>query len=934
MKRKKYCKRMLSLTFATVLMLQSTLPSYAALKDEAMLQDDGVLAESEGKKTVKAMSLDENVVWSDDFEKAETATNGNLATYWKNGKYPAGWKEFWVATPPATPEGSYFELVNDVSYTGNQAIHWQGTDAAARLDANIILGDWNDKESLFDYSQDYTLQVMVKSENLASRGFLIRASIDGSDKKVNVNLGDSFFKEANADWTLYEYPMKDLLSKSNGVEQGRIKIELFADKTSGEVWIDSMKIVKAWTLKLDKKELTFNQAGATETLQASGMPEGTKVQWSSSNEEVATVDAEGKVTAKGAGTAEIIAKADDAHTATCTVIVTDQASEEQFQMMRDRWVERLTSNSLWKGENTSEAYEKIIAARDEAAKTAREKLVKGSDTELFKGVNLTMDLYKEGSNSTTSTDSEQYANATLWIESMALAYASKGCEYYQNEEVRDDILYAMQWFYDHVWNEKLNNQAMFGNWYHWWISLPQNVAYTVILMHDEMSPELLEAEARVLKHFNEDPKWVYKVKGAAGSMEMTGANLSETSLASQLRGAACSDALAVSNGTKYFDQFVAVVEKGKEGILADGSFIQHTNLAYTGGYGATLLGTADKLVYGVAGSDWEIPNEKLDVLWNFIWDGIRPLYADGAMFDMVEGRGLARPTSSDLKTGRVILESVALLSNSAPKEWKGKLQSFVKEQALKGIEGMGGEDVYFDGRKAEAMSAIQNILQDESVKASENTGYAKVFGGMDKAVAHSNDFSLGISYASARTGRFEFGNEENKKGWHQSDGATYIYNGDPNQYADNYWNTVDAHRLAGITTDHSEFPIKNWGNYTGNGNLNGGSSVGPFATVAMNFKNYKTAENPNLQARKSWFVFDDEIVALGMGITGIDTDRTTETIVENKKINGDNELIIDGRSSPIRLTTRPRKCRMSTGLGWKEIRKMTQWDIIFRREVS
>ncbi len=130
MKRKKYCKRILSLTFATVLMLQSTLPSYAALKDEAMLQDDGALAESEGKKAVKAMSLDENVVWSDDFEKAETATSGNLAAYWKNGKYPAGWKEFWAATPPATPEGSYFELVNDVSYTGNQAIHWQGTDCS------------------------------------------------------------------------------------------------------------------------------------------------------------------------------------------------------------------------------------------------------------------------------------------------------------------------------------------------------------------------------------------------------------------------------------------------------------------------------------------------------------------------------------------------------------------------------------------------------------------------------------------------------------------------------------------------------------------------------------------------------------------------------------------------------------------------------------
>lgn len=122
---------------------------------------------------------------------------------------------------------------------------------------------------------------------------------------------------------------------------------------------------------------------------------------------------------------------------------------------------------------------------------------------------------------------------------------------------------------------------------------------------------------------------------------------------------------------------------------------------------------------------------------------------------------------------------------------------------------------------------------------------------MDKAVSHNPDFSLGISYSSARTGRFEFGNEENKQGWHQGDGATYIYNGDPNQYSDNYWNTVDSQRLAGITTDHSTWGLTNWGNYPGNANLNGGSSVGQFATVTMNFKNYKNATNPNLAARKS-----------------------------------------------------------------------------------
>lgn len=103
------------------------------------------------------------------------------------------------------------------------------------------------------------------------------------------------------------------------------------------------------------------------------------------------------------------------------------------------------------------------------------------------------------------------------------------------------------------------------------------------------------------------------------------------------------------------------------------------------------------------------------------------------MFDMVGGRGIARPTASDLKTGRVILEAVALLSNSAPEAWRGKLQSFVKYQAQAGIDAM-GKETYFTGRSGAAISAIQGILYDSSIEAVDNAGYAKVFGGMDKAV--------------------------------------------------------------------------------------------------------------------------------------------------------------------------------------------------------
>lgn len=844
------------------------------------------------KVTVKAPVEGENVVFSDDFEgELATSTNATMLKYWKDGKYPIAWNDIGFGTG-ANAGDLQIEVTDAESYEGDNSVHFSTQDNQVRL--HITAG-----VDSIDYTKEYKLRMWVKTKDVAGTGFYARSQIKVDNK--NTNLGDGHKLKGTNDWTLYELSYSNVPELAGTTKSGPISIEVFAEKMTGEIWIDNVELVEVWSLKLDKQEMLLN-IGDTGTIKALGVPSDKKVTWTSADEQIATIDENGQVTAKSSGVVEITASVDADHEAVCTVVVVDPEAETQFQGMRDRWVERLTGNSLWKGEEaTLEDYKKIIAANEEKAETARAQFVKegdtDADTKLFKDLDLDIEAHLKDttiSASTNSDDSVAYSDAVSRIQSMAVVYASKGSQYYQDEDLKKEILYALQWYYDNVWNERLDNKAMFGNWYHWWISLPQGISNIVILMHDEMSADLLEKEAKVLKHFNEDPRTVYKVKKYAGPMEMTGANLAETSLASQLRGAAGSDPLAVINGTKYFDEFISVVERGKEGILSDGSFIQHTNLAYTGGYGSTLLNTADKLVYVSAGTDWEVESSKLDVMWNFIWDGIRPLYAEGAVFDMVEGRGLARPTSSDLKTGRVILEAVALLSKSAPEQWKGKLQRFVKYQAQAGIKAM-GETEYFQGRSAAAMSAVQEILNDSSIEAYDNKGYAKVFGGMDKAVSHNPDFSFGLSYASARTGRFEFGNNENKQGWHQSDGATYIYNGDATQYSDNYWNTVDNQRLAGITTDHSEWPIADWGNYTGNGNFNGGSAVGQYASIAMNFKNYSTASNPNLTARKAWFVFDNEIVALGSGITGIDTNRTTETIVENKKINGSNKLIIDDK---------------------------------------
>ena len=95
-------------------------------------------------------------------------------------------------------------------------------------------------------------------------------------------------------------------------------------KSAGCTVTVSRKEIPITEISLDKSSATLTE-GETTTLVATVLPENTtdskNVSWSSSNSEVATVDANGTVTAKSAGTAVITATSENGKTASCTVTV-------------------------------------------------------------------------------------------------------------------------------------------------------------------------------------------------------------------------------------------------------------------------------------------------------------------------------------------------------------------------------------------------------------------------------------------------------------------------------------------------------------------------------------------------------------------------------------------------------------------------------------
>ena len=855
-------------------------------------QPDAVPTEQpQTSQEVQGAVQSDGIVWQDGFENTVEVSNPKVAAYWKDKIAPANWTE--IGFLPASKYNINYEVTSADKMEGQNAVHWRSDDAKGKLTIATML-----PAGTLDYSKTYLLCMSAKLQDVERAksygGFYSRVNV-GAKGNIAAVTGPQWYGTTDG-WMEYKFTLSNLdeIAQDNS---GVLKILIFNEYMTGDVWVDNIRIVEDYELSISESDIVLNEGETHElSLLSNGEPaDFPNLKWTSSDPNVATVSEDGIVHALQAGTAQIEANVDDQHTASCTLAVRAPDKEQQYcGSMRQKWSDRLTGNPYWKGEETQPEYKDVLASTDEQVTEILEKLVQGDDKILFSDLNLKK---PSNPNSTNTKDSEQFGTAVTRAKTMAIAWASKGSAYYQQPELLEKIIYVLEWNYNHFYNEKLDNKAMFGNWWHWWIGIPQDLATTLILVHDELSNEMLQKQAATLHLFNEDPLYIYRVPGAGGgAAERTGANLADTCLVSILRGVATDDASAIANGVKYFDRIVYLVEDG-DGIYADGSFIQHNDLAYTGGYGGTLLGGAEKLLFLVNNTPWQIKTEQCEILYNWIWDGVRPLYADGAIFDMVSGRGVARPSGSDYTRGRGILSSLVLLSESAPEEMKDPLCSFLKSQLMAGAAYLGKDTYYGSMKTFDATMAALAIVNDPSIPADNGEDYAKVFGAMDKTVVHNANFSLGISMASERTARLERGNGENLKPWHQSDGVTFIYNGDPDQFADNFWNTVDPMRLPGITTDHSTWNIKNWYSYFGNGAFNGGSMLGGYGSFAMNYKNYIESDNPDLCAKKSWFAFDDEVVALGTGIKGIDPTRTTETIVDNKKVRDDasNRIVLNGQ---------------------------------------
>ncbi|MCY9656781.1 polysaccharide lyase family 8 super-sandwich domain-containing protein [Paenibacillus chondroitinus] len=502
----------------------------------------------------------------------------------------------------------------------------------------------------------------------------------------------------------------------------------------------------------------------------------------------------------------------------------------------------------------------------------------------------------------STTKSSEVSSHFTRLNQMALAYSTIGSPLYHNVNLKNDIVSGLDWAYANRYKE---SKSEYDNWWDWEIGTPQLVNSTLVLMYEDLTQAQIDNYMRAIDRFVPNPS-----KRTASSVVETGANLLDKAYVVSLRGVIGKSSAKITQGRDSMSPAFLYVKSG-DGFYEDGSFIQHTYVAYTGGYGDVLLGRMADLMYLLSGSSWSITDPNVANVYRWVDESYKPLIYMGASMDNLKGRGITRQSGNDHTTGRSIILSMLRLAEGAPAEQALKIKRMVKEWISTDTTFAN----YYTGASMFDMILGKKLMSDGAITPQGKLVGQFQFPGMDRVAQLREHFGLGISMFSPRISAFEYGNGENIKGWFTGVGMTTLYNNDLKQYSDNYWATVNMYRLPGTTTDGSGSgtPV-DWKNYANPNTWVGGSSVDQlYGSAGMQFSLSQNTGSP-LQGKKSWFMFGDQIVAVGSGIASTDTARTVETIVENRKLNasGDNPLIVDGVTK-------------ASGLGWSETINNANW---------
>ncbi|MGW7260896.1 polysaccharide lyase 8 family protein [Streptomyces sp. NPDC054834] len=468
----------------------------------------------------------------------------------------------------------------------------------------------------------------------------------------------------------------------------------------------------------------------------------------------------------------------------------------------------------------------------------------------------------------------------LWT--MTQAYVQDGTGSTGDESLLADVLRGIDHLSATVYNPATTR---YGNWWEWQIGSPRLLMDIAVALYDRLGDARTAAACAAVDHFIPDTM----LTDYSGTS--TGANRVDLCRSVALRGILGRAADRIALARDALSPVFPYVTTG-DGLYADGSFVQHTWVAYSGTYGQVMLDGLGRLLTLLAGSQWAVTDPQRQNVLDSVEHAYAPLIHDGLVMDCVNGRAMTRGylKSDDLHVmrsdhfhGQLLIASLALLAGAASGEERERWYSRIKGWIGRDTESPILTAPQFD---VADLARLHAVAAAPVAAVPEPTGH-RLFAAMDRAVHRRPGFVAALSMSSDRIASYECGNGENPRGWHTGAGMLCWWAAGRSgqhggQYTDWFWPTVNWYRLPGTTV--STKPLADgaggeWGAPKPDVRWVGGTTDGEYAVIGQHVKGLGST----LEARKSWYFVADAVICLGAGITCADG-VPVETVVDNRNL--------------------------------------------------
>lgn len=244
-------------------------------------------------------------------------------------------------------------------------------------------------------------------------------------------------------------------------------------------------------------------------------------------------------------------------------------------------------------------------------------------------------------NNRTNWTVKRHLNRT---EVLAIAYRTESDEA-KKSLLRDYVLNLLDYW--------IKNDFQNENWWHNKISVPNTMGEIGVLMKDDLS---LCRYFKLSEIVGRGSFTVYKK-----NLKYTGANATDIALSTIKYG-------VLTNSERAIKKAIGVVANEMnysegEGIKKDGTFFQHGNRLYLGGYGLSFISGIVSISETVKDTALTFTSEQLQPFACFITDGLKAVSFGSTLDPTVMGRSASRYKIRPLSSNAQVIKKAAEIEN-------------------------------------------------------------------------------------------------------------------------------------------------------------------------------------------------------------------------------------------------------------------------------